>query len=65
MLAILGCVLVHVPPDDGKSCVLVPIHMEAPPVISIVGFGFTWIEAVGSEAHPVAVCVNVNVAVPF
>ena len=64
MLAILGCVLVHVPPEEGKSCVLVPIQMEASPVISIIGFGFTWIEVVGSEAHPVAVCVNVNVAVP-
>jgi hypothetical protein len=57
--------LYHVPPVVGDKVVVVPIQIESRPVILTVGNGFIVTVCVAKEAHPVLVCVNVNVGAPL
>lgn len=59
-----GLLLTHVPPDEGLNVVVVPMHIDAEPVIATVGVAPIVIAEVGSEIHPETVFVNVNVAEP-
>jgi hypothetical protein len=56
--------LAHVPPELGLNVVVAPAHRVDAPLILTVGFALTVTVEETSEAHPVLVCVNVNVAVP-
>jgi hypothetical protein len=51
-VAIAGLELVQVPPVDGDSCVVPPIHTLSGPVILTVGLGIMAILTIGSEAQP-------------
>ena len=56
--------LVHVPPEDGESVVLSPIHITVEPVKDTVGLGFTVTVLVAVAVHPLAaVTVTVYVVV--
>jgi hypothetical protein len=56
--------LVHVPPVVGLNVVVDPMHMLFAPVIVTAGFAFIVTLPVALDAHPVAVLVNINVALP-
>lgn len=64
MVATLGLLLNHVPPEVGVMPELIPKHTEVDPVNAIIGFVLTVIDAVLFDTHPVAALVNTKVAVP-
>ena len=41
--AMVGLLLIHVPPVEGLNDVVLPWHIDVGPVIFTTGFGFTWI----------------------
>jgi hypothetical protein len=49
--------LVHVPPVVGLKVVVLPKHIEVPPVTLTVGFALTVNGAVATDVHPVLVSV--------
>ena len=59
-----GLLLVQVPPEVGDKVVVNPSQMLLDPVMLTTGRALTVMPGVGSEVHPVAVSVKVNVAVP-
>lgn len=63
-VAMEGSLLVQVPPDDGDKVVVMPTQTELAPTILTTGKAVTETAEVGREVQPVAVLVNVNVAVP-
>lgn len=65
IVATAGLLLAQVPPEDGDKLVVVPTHIVLIPVMTATGLGCTVSIADGAEAHPVAVDVNVNLAVPW
>ena len=62
-VAIAGLLLTHVPPVVGVTVVVEPIQTAGVPVTATVGPGFIVTGKV-VEKQPVAVFVNVKVAVP-
>jgi hypothetical protein len=63
MVAINGLLLVHVPPVAGDKVVVLPTHMVGGLAVT-TGLAITVTTSVGSEEHPVDVCVQINVTVP-
>ena len=63
ILATDGLLLVHVPPIEGKNCVVEPIQTALSPIRLIIGFEFTVTGAVGRDTQPEE-WVNVKVAIP-
>lgn len=64
MVAIPGALLTHVPPVVGDTVVVKSTHMVDGPVNATGALIFTVTGGVGNEAQPVALLVNMNVAVP-
>lgn len=62
--AIVGALLVQVPPVEGESVVVVPSQILLEPNMDTEGFKLTCTGAEGSETQLVDPCVNVNVAEP-
>ena len=52
-----GCWLIHVPPEVGLNWLVRPWQIADGPVIPVVGFGRTVRMELGSEIHPVVLCV--------
>lgn len=63
-VAIAGSLLAQVPPVVGDTVDVLPTQILLDPVMLTAGAGFTVTGAVGADWHPVAVLVNVKVAVP-
>jgi hypothetical protein len=63
-VAIELLLLVHVPPDEGLSTAVLPIHIFEGPLLDIGVRPFTVIVFVASDGHNVVLLVNVNEAVP-
>lgn len=63
-LAIVSALLVQVPPEDGDKVVVPSIQIVFDPVMLTAGLAFTVIGFVGEDKHPVAVSLNLNVALP-
>jgi hypothetical protein len=64
ILAILLLELDHTPPDEGKSCEVLPIQIIEGPLLVAIGLALTVIGAEASEAQPVVELVNTTVACP-
>lgn len=63
-VATVGLLLTQVPPVVGDKVVVAPTQIVLAPVILTTGKAFTVTAEVAAETQPVAVLVNVNVAVP-
>lgn len=64
MVAILGLLLDHTPPDDGKTCVVPLIQMDVGPLMVAIGVVLTVTGVDANEVQPVVALVKVKVAAP-